>query len=244
MTKQVWSIFKIILFFFGAFIIIALFLIITGGHPSSNATDSKSRDELYLWVNIFVVYNAFFSPLVFKSVSYKSIAQQRWIQVILFILDCMFCIFSIFTAILVCNGTFSKAHSLIIGGLIVNLNLIFILIATILKGHLDNAKAKVRGLKSNVMALRESFESLSKRVDLITQISADVKNAISQMETDTRYMAIMESATAIDLESRIQNLIDEINDNCASIEQGLSCTTLDSLVNSAVGLVNERKLCQ
>lgn len=244
MAKNVVAIIKASGFFIGVIFYVLFFLLVTGGHPSNNITSTTTHDELYLWVVIMISYCAFFMPLAFDIFSYKSIAKQIWLQVILFLLDCTFCIASLVTAVLVCNNKLDKAISLMMQGVIVFVNLVFILIGTILKGKDDSPRKKEKLLKSNVMVLRENFDKLARRVQMVDAIKSDTKNQIIQMAEDTRYMATVENATAIDLESRIQDLIDEVNDNCTSIEQGLSCTTLDSLVNSMDSLVNERKMCQ
>lgn len=236
-------IFKSAIFVFGILVYFGAYYAFTGGHPTGGNDDLTLPNAQFLWTTIGIVYLVFFFPLFFGRITFATFITNPATIVLLWWTDCVFCVSSLIFAVLVYKRIVDPSVALLVEGIVVFLGLVIILAGLLSGEQISAVEVKENRLMSNVTALRASFDNLNIRVQRCANVPGEIKSEIARCTEDVRYMSGVSGITAIDLESRIHELVEEIDDNMDKIERGSPCTTLSSLVNNLVALIAERKMC-
>ena len=234
MTGKQSLFFRVLLFLFGAGIIVLAFLISTSGKE-------LNKSIAFIWISIALMYLVFFTPFFFSMIRIGNFSAKIpplalvWTGIIIYI------ILSITNIILLVNGmSFTKA---LIGqcGLLF-LFLIDVYFAYLASSHVSGVAASEKEKLLHVNELKSKAQMLLLRVKSLPSEYEAVQKMIMTSIEDCRYIYPVDNGAGSALELKIIAALQSIEEICGSISAGGRPAAFEKTAANLQMLVKERKL--
>lgn len=233
MNRSQMNLFKMVLFVLGLAVIAAVFYVINPG-----GTAGVSDGQKFLWVNIIVCYFLIFVPFLFSSINIKNIdtkitsTTNIWLSVIIFVIAAGI------LSVLVMREDVQVSIRLAV---LIELVLFFVLTVFTYFGyaagaHIGEVQAAEQKSLGKIAELKNAFEMLSLKTDMLADDFHDQKAKIKKLCDDVRYMSPVDTDAASSLEGKLIVFANVLS------EPALTPSDMDAKIMELTNLINQRKL--
>jgi hypothetical protein len=235
MTKNSLSVFKYILFLFGAGIVFLAFKLNTGGRE-------LTQNDMFMWISIAVMYLVVFLPFFFSSIRIGNFSVKIpslamvWTGVFLYIPA------SIVVIVLLRMEVASFNTVLIIQAI-----LVFLFALDIYFGYFANFHVASVGREEDVQRqylteIKSKALSLSLAADRLPAEYEKAGKNLKRALDDIKYITPVRNDAGTSLEIKIISALDSIKLLCETINEGARFSSFENEIDKLQMLVKERKL--
>jgi hypothetical protein len=235
MTKNKLLFFRIILFLFGAGIIVLAFYLL-------NRENELSQTDKFTWISIALMYLAFFCPFFFSSITTGNFSVKTpglalvWTAVLLYI--------SLSIGVIVLLGTLhiSFSTALIVQAVLVFLFALTIYFSYFASAHVHDVALEEAQIRQYVGEVKTKAAELLLDVQTLTTQYEQEQKTILRTLDDIKYLSPASGGTGTELELKIIASLNLLSEYCRMIAEGGHSSQFESEARNLRMLVNQRKL--
>jgi hypothetical protein len=235
MTKNSLSVFKFILFMFGAAVVFLSFKLTSGGQP-------LTQSDTFMWISIALMYLVVFLPFFFSAIQIGNFSGKIpsiamvWTGIFIYIPVSVVVIVLLKTKIISFNTT------LIVQAVQVFLFGIDIYFGYFANLHVQAVAREEAGLRQYLAEIKAKALSLAIAIDRIPPRYEKVQKTIKQALDDIKYITPVQNNRGIDTEIKIVSILDSIKMLCDIASEGAYSASLEAEADQLQALVKKRKL--
>ena len=236
MTKNQSLLFRFILLFAGAGIIILAFFV-TRGERELNSTDA------FVWVSIGLMYLIFFLPFFFSAINIGNFSGKIpklvlvWIGILLYTAASITVILLLAVA-----GVISLNTAIIIQAVLLFLFAVNIFFAYFASSHVISVAAEEAGKQQYINQIKPRAQSLLLSINRLPAEYENAQKILKQAIEDIRFIYPVDGGAGSDLELQILQSLNTISEYCSNIQTGAHTAALKSEAEKLQMLAKERKL--
>ena len=237
MTKNQSSIFRVLLFIFGAGIIVLAFFLWKGDRE-------LFRKDIFMWTSIGLMYLIFFLPFFFSAISIGNFSGKIPKLVIVW-LGISFYIAASLTVIVLLTRfppVISFNTAIIIQAVILFLFCISIFTAFFASTHVGKVAAEEAVKQQYIKQLKPKAQVLLLSVDKLPGEYEKAQKILKQAVEDIRFIYPVDSGAGDDLELQILKSLNIISELCNGILTGAHTVVLEGEAEKLLMLIKERKM--
>jgi hypothetical protein len=234
MTQKQSLIFRIILFLFGAGIVVFAFFLST---QEKELTESIA----FIWISIAVMYLVFFTPFFFSVIRIGNFSVKIPSLVLVWIGIIGYIVLSIINIFLLLNRM-SFAIVIITQCILLFLFFVDVYFAYFASGHVSSVAREEKQKQQYTNELKAKAQTLLLRVRALPVEYAEAQKQISMAIEECKYIYPIDNGAGDVLELKIIAALQSIEEICASIASGGRPTDLEQTARNLQMLVKERKL--
>jgi hypothetical protein len=235
MAKNSLSVFKWLLFLFGAGIVFLAFKLNTGGQE-------LTQNDKFVWISIAVMYLVVFLPFFFSSIRIGNFSGKIpslamvWVGALLYVPA------SIVVIVLLSRGTISFNTALIIQAVLAFFFALDIYFGYFANFHVGSVGREEEALRQYLIEIKSKALSLGLASDGLPVEYEKVQKELKQTLDDIKYITPVQNDVGTDLETRIISALDSVKLLCGTISEGARPSSFEGEVSRLRMLVKERKL--
>jgi len=236
MTKNQSSLFKVLLFFVGAGIVLLAFFLLRGDRE-------LTAIGAFVWTSIGVMYLVFFLPFFFSAINIGNFSgkipalSMVWLGIILYIVA------SIAVIILLTKTNFLSVNiAVIIQAVLLFIFLIDVYFAYFAVSHIGNVAAQEAEKQQYITLIKSKAQVLLLSVNKLPAEYENTQKILKQVFDDIKYTYPVNGGVGDELESKILHSLETISEHLSGIQSGAYPAALEKDALNLQTLVKERKI--
>jgi hypothetical protein len=235
MTKNSLSVFKFVLFVFGAAIVFLIFKLSGGGQP-------LTQSDTFMWISIALMYLVVFLPFFFSAIQIGNFSGKIPSLVMVWTGIFLYIPVSIVVIVLLKTETIPFNTALIVQAVLVFLFAIDIYFGYFANLQVHSVAREEAGLRQYLTEIKAKALSLALTVDRLPPQYEKVQKTVKQALDDIKYITPVQNNRGTDTEIKIVSVLDSIKTLCETASEGAYPASLEAEADRLRALVKERKL--
>jgi len=237
MPKNQSLLFRFLLFFAGAGIVLLAFFLFRG------AREELEEKHIFMWVSIGIMYLVFFLPFFFSVIKVGNFSEKIpslsmiWSGIVFYVIASTVVIILLLTV-----PQLTVRMSIVIQSILLFLFSIVIYFSYFASSKIASVAAEESGKQRYTNELKPKAQSLLLSVNQLPAEYEKAQNTLKQALEDIRYIYPVNGNAGSDLELRIMQSLNIVSELCGDISDGANTASLEKQAEKLLMLVKERKL--